>query len=120
MKHYKYNRLTAHLMVDCFLLIRFEFQLTVSSFLSCFSKRVYNFFYSVLLLFVFLLAFVSFSNIKLKRKFFFFTLRYRNDGLCSFYCGVYFLGLKREQIEGSRVHRPFLDHSKAVNACFFC
>ena len=71
MKHYKYNRLTAHLMVDCFLLIRFEFQLTVSSFLSCFSKRVYNFFYSVLLLFVFLLAFVSFSNIKLKRKFFF-------------------------------------------------
>ena len=64
MKRYKYNRLTAHLMVDCFLLIRFEFQLTVSSFLSCFSKRVCNFFYSVLLLFVFLLAFVSFSNIK--------------------------------------------------------
>ena len=55
----------------------------------------------------------------LKRKVFFFTLRYRNDGLCSFYCDVYFLGLKREQIEGSRVHQPFLDHSKAVNACLF-
>ena len=54
----------------------------------------------------------------LQRKVF-FTLGYRNDGLCSFYCGIYFLGLKCEQIEGSHVHQPLLDHSKALNACFF-
>lgn len=65
MKHYKYNSLTAHLMVDCFPLIRSEFRLTVSSFLSYFLKRVSNFFISYCFsLLVCLHAFVSFSNIK--------------------------------------------------------
>ena len=54
----------------------------------------------------------------LERKVF-CTLLHCNDDLCSFYCGVYFLGLKCEQIEGLHVHQPFLDHSKAVNACLF-
>ena len=44
MKHCNYNSSTAHLMVDCFPLIRSEFRLTVSSFLSYFLKRVSNFF----------------------------------------------------------------------------
>ena len=58
MKHYKYNSLTAHLMVDCFPLIHSEFRLTVSSFLSYFSKRVSNFFISYCFsLFVCLLLF---------------------------------------------------------------